>query len=276
MQPIILIFLSLVCVLLLTAALYLFLIAPRKSNRRTAYFAAVRYAHRGLHGGELPENSLAAFALAAERGFGIELDVQLSRDGEVVVFHDANLLRVCGVDAPLKEKSARELAALPLCGKEGHTVPTLAQVLETVRGRVPLLIEIKGETGLDELCRKTAAQMERYNGEWCMESFSPFALRWFKKNCPSVVRGQLCMHFSVEKEYRSPKYRVLQALLTNAIGRPDFMALNFRDADFFPFALMRRVYRTPCFAWTPRNEQEIDRALQRFDTVIFETEKGAL
>ncbi len=276
MRPIAFIFLVLAGVFLLTATLYLFLIAPRKGNRRTAYFAAIRYAHRGLHSKELPENSLAALAKAAECGFGIELDVQLSRDGEVVVFHDADLNRVCGIDARLKDKTARELAALPLCGRKEHTVPTLAQVLETVNGRVPLLIEIKGETDLDELCRKTADLMDRYPGAWCMESFSPFALRWFKKNCPTVVRGQLCMHFSVEKEYRAPKYRVLQSLLTNVLGRPDFMALNFRDADFFPFALMRRVYRVPLFAWTPRNEREIDRALQRFDTVIFESEKGAL
>lgn len=271
MHPLFIMLLSTVCALSAAAALYLFLIAPRKGEPRTAQFASIRYAHRGLHNRELPENSLAAFALAAERGFGIELDVQLSSDGEVVVFHDASLLRVCGVDAPLSTKTARELTALPLCEKKEHTLPTLARVLETVHGRVPLLIEIKGETGLDELCRKTAALMERYSGAWCVESFSPFALRWFKKNCPTVVRGQLCMHFSVEKEYRSAKYRVLQSLVTNVLGRPDFMALHFRDANFFPFVLMRRVYRTPLFAWTPRNEREIASALQHFDTVIFES-----
>lgn len=271
MHPLAVFLLSLLGVLLAVAALWTFLIAPRRGNPRVTYFASVRYAHRGLHGAELPENSLAAFALAAERGFGIELDVQLSRDGEVVVFHDASLRRVCGVDVPLKEKSARELAALTLCGREEHTIPTLAQVLETVKGRVPLLIEIKGETGLDELCRKTADLMAHYPGDWCMESFSPFALRWFKKNCPSVVRGQLCMHFSAEKEYRSVKYRVLQSLLLNVLGRPDFLALRFRDVDFSPFVRMRRVFRVPLFAWTPRGDREIALALQRFDTVIFES-----
>lgn len=273
MHPFFTVVLSLTGALLLLFALYLFLIAPRKGSPRTAFFASVRYAHRGLHGRDLPENSLGAFSLAVERGYGIELDVQLSKDGEVMVFHDETLNRVCAVDARLKEKTAAELTATPLCGKAEHTVPTLAQVLKVVDGKVPLLIEIKGETGLDELCRKTAELMESYTGEWCMESFSPFALAWFKKNRPQVVRGQLSMHFSLEKQYRSAKYRVVQSLVTNVLARPDFMAVKFSDVRFLPFVLMRRIYRTPMFAWTPRNEQQVKLSLEHFDTVIFEEEQ---
>ena len=124
------------------AALPLFLLAPgRATKRQKAPFMGRNFAHRGLHSRDMsvPENSLEAFRLAAKAGYGIELDVQLSRDGQVVVFHDDTLDRVCGVHARVDEKSYDELRALGLCGTNNR-IPLFSEVLDVIKGRGPLIV----------------------------------------------------------------------------------------------------------------------------------------
>ena len=144
---------TLLLVILLLPLLWLWGIRPRRRARR---LPCGRYAHRGLYGGGVPENSLPAFRRAAEMGIGIELDVQLTKDGRVAVFHDAGLRRVCGVDGRLCDRTLAELRRLTLCGSAEH-IPTLDEVLETVGGRVPLLVELKKGPHGAELCRRTLA-----------------------------------------------------------------------------------------------------------------------
>ena len=127
-------------------ALWLYLIAPRARRKAVQPFLRP-YAHRGLWGEGLPENSLGAFRAAADKGFAIELDIQLSADGVVMVFHDYTLDRVCGRAGKVCEHTAAELGRMPLNGIEAECIPTLAEVLDAVDGRVPLLIELKGESG---------------------------------------------------------------------------------------------------------------------------------
>lgn len=212
-----------------------YITAPGKiRKRRKAPLVKRNYAHRGLHKRDksIPENSIAAFERAARRGYGIELDVQLSRDGRVVVFHDDTLNRVCGVDSRVDELTYDELRQLRLCGTE-YTIPLFSEVLKTVRGRGPLIVELKNGRHNSELCEKTYAMLRRYNGEYCIESFNPFIVRWFKLNAPEVVRGQLAGPAeSYEGEVNPVTAFILSNVLLNFLSRPQFIAYKIAPKPF--------------------------------------------
>ena len=204
-----------------------FLIAPgsmEKSQRKT--FKYKNYAHRGLHkrSKAIPENSLAAFDAAASYGYGIELDVQLSSDGQVVVFHDDTLNRVCGVDARVDEKTYDELSKMSLCGTE-QTIPLFTDVLRCVRGRSALIVELKNGKSNEELCQKTYDILKNYSGDYCIESFNPFIVRWFRKNAPEVFRGQLaCPPEDYDGAVHPVAAFLLGNTLLNFLSRPQFIA----------------------------------------------------
>ena len=159
-------------VLLFLFVVYLVLISPKRS-KMLAPFTAARYAHRGLHNETRAENSMSAFRAAVEAGYGIELDVQLSKDGVVTVFHDYSLLRMTGVDKKLNELDFSQLKTLSLDNTE-EKIPSLKEVLSLIDGKVPLLVELKGETTDTSLCKKTAELLKEYYGEYCIESFFVF------------------------------------------------------------------------------------------------------
>ncbi len=246
---------------------YLFLLLPRSRREEAAAFMPTPYAHRGLHGGGIPENSLAAFSAAVEAGFGIELDVQLSSDGAVMVFHDEDLARMTGKDASLCALTAAELGELRLSGTEEH-IPTLAEVLSLVGGKAPLLVEIKPHHALAELCEKTAALLDEYGGPYMIESFHPLAVNWFRKNRPAVVRGQLSSRLFV-KGKRTASMFLVQNLLLNFLARPDFIAFDYQYRNRFSFALCRFFYRPYTVAWTVKDKEGLSRS-RRFDGIIFE------
>jgi len=269
MRPYLIAAVTLLC-LLLIFKIYRFLIAPRRRSRAKPFCRA--YAHRGLGWGEgsYPENSLPAFHAAAAAGFGIELDLQLSSDGKVFVFHDYTLGRMCGVDGKLAEKTAAELRALRLTDSD-ETIPTFAEVLAAVGGRVPILIELKGESGSTDLCPAMMALLADYSGEWCVESFNPLLLRWFKKNAPGVVRGLLVTDLIKEKHEGS---RLTNFLLSteqmNFLCRPDFIAWDkkYPRGRAFRAALFRR--RAASFVYTIKNEAEFAACVLRGDSPIFD------
>lgn len=255
---------------LLLFLLYLLALRPGKRRAEIAAFTAWRYAHRGLYGDGVPENSLAAFRAACDAGYAIELDVQLSRDGVPVVFHDATLDRVCGVAARVQDLDAETLTHTILSGCPGHTIPTLSDVLATVDGRVPLLIEIKGAREAADVCRVAIAQLDAYRGPWCMESFSPYAVRWFRENRPAVLRGQLSDRLWADRRYRNIGTLLIETFITNFLTRPDFVAYNFHHRHYFPFRLVRGLWRAPAFAWTVRSEEDAALCQKDFETIIFE------
>lgn len=204
-----------------------FLLAPgRAFKRQKVPFWGRNIAHRGLHKPDksVPENSLSAFKRATDNGYGIELDVQLSADDRVVVFHDDSLDRVCGVAGRLTDKSWEELRTLRLCGT-GERMPELSEVFDAVAGRVPIVIELKRGPRNRELCRKTLKIMDRYHGPVCVESFDPLIVRWFRKNAPEILRGQLSAPpAELRKSQSGITAFVLGNLLTNFLGRPQFIA----------------------------------------------------
>ena len=250
------------------AALPVFLVAPgRASKRMKAPFLGANVAHRGLHSRDksVPENSLEAFRLAAEAGYGAELDVQLTRDGQVVVFHDATLDRVCGVPGRVDEFSFEELQQFRLCGTE-ERIPLFSEVLEVIRGRGPLIVELKTGKRNRELCRKTYAMLQNYQGEVCVESFDPLIVAWFRIHGRDLLRGQLS---APTEEYVKDGYKpalgfVLSHVLPNLLGRPHFIAYKIGPRPLT--VRLSELLGAMKVGWTshdPRSEKGRD-------TVIFE------
>ena len=264
---------ALICVLSFFALfflIYLFLIKPGKRRAEIDKFKSVKYAHRGLHGGGVAENSISAFRAAKDAGFGIELDVRLSADGELVVYHDDTLLRVSGIDARVDEKTAAELSEIHL-SETADTVPTFKEVLELVDGRVPLLVEIKEDAGKYGVTEKTAELLREYKGDFIVESFNPLALGRFKTLMPEVMRGILSQNFLSEKKYRTVTHFLLEILALNVICRPDFIAFNHKHSKNAALRLARSLFGAPTLAWTVRSQSEEDIAGKHgFDGIIFE------
>ena len=227
-----------------------FLVLVRPPKRTAPDEILMRdYAHRGLHGENVPENSLTAFENACKAGYGIELDVQLSRDGVVMVFHDYSLLRMTGRDQKLSELDAAELTAICLM-ETTETVPTFEQVLELVDGRVPLLVELKGEELDVSLCEKVAELLGNYKGAYCIESFNPLLVGNMKK--------------------RSLLNIALTAMALNVVARPDFIAYNKEDRASLPVKISTGLYRAPKFVWTVNTREELDTAHKNSELAIFE------
>ena len=250
------------------AALPVALLAPgRATKRQKAPFWGLNFAHRGLHTRDksIPENSLPAFERAARAGYGMELDVQLSKDGQVVVFHDDTLDRVCGVHARVDEKTWAELQELRLCGTE-YGIPLFSEVLQTVRGRGPLIVELKNGRRNRELCEKTSALLATYRGDVCIESFNPLIVAWFRLHAHDLVRGQLA---APRKEYLNQMGRVkaflLSRCLLNFLGRPQFIAykIGYRP----PSVRLAEHLGAMRVGWTshePRNERGRDAVIFEF------------
>ena len=247
--------------------LLLFLLLPgRSSPAQRKPFTRLNVAHRGLHTGsaEIPENSLAAFAAAAAAGYGIELDVQLSLDGAVVVFHDDDLARVCGEDAPVGSKTLEELRRLRLLDSD-QSIPTLAEVLALVNGRSPLVVELKSGPRNRELCEKTWEFLQAYSGLFCIESFDPRIVGWFRRNAPQVLRGQLS---ALPRKLNKGFFGILLSnLLGNFYARPQFVAYNADGKT-----LLARVgsLGTMRIVWTVCSRQQADALQPKNDMVIFE------
>ena len=259
-------------ILAVLAALFLVyllvLIRPRACKPKNEALLC-DYAHRGLHGGGIPENSLAAFEKACQTGVGIELDVQLSRDGTVMVFHDYTLLRMTGQEGRLCELDAFELSSLRLADSD-QTIPTFEQVLTLVAGRVPLLVELKGEDLNIALCEKVAAQLAAYRGAYCVESFNPLLLRGIRPYLPQVYAGLLYTNVCRDKKKHTAVHMALTAMAFNCVARPNFIAFNQIDRHALPVKIATRLYRVPKFVWTVRTEDEAATARNQGECLIFE------
>ena len=251
----------------IAAGLPLFLLAPGAvTKRQKAPFFGRNFAHRGLHCEDrsVPENSLEAFRLASRAGYGAEMDVRLTKDGQVVVFHDDTLERMCGVRGRVDEKSYDELKLLTLAGTD-QRIPLLTEVLETYGGRGPLIVEIKTGPRNRELCEKTYAILSDYPGEVCIESFNPMIVRWFRLHGKDLVRGQLATQtWEYDDSVSRPTAFLLSHCLMNFLSRPQFIAYH---TGYRPLSTrLCEAMGAMRFAWTAHNE----RAERRRDGVIFE------
>ena len=254
--------------------LYLLAIKPNTRRREQMEpFRKVYIAHRGLfdNKGEAPENSMAAFGKAVERGYGIELDVQLTRDHKLVAFHDGTLKRMCKAKGTVVDHTFEELKQYSLAVSE-EKIPLFQDVLNMVDGRVPLIIEIKPEGDCIETARTMAEMMQGYKGTYCIESFHPLVVAWYRFHQPEVLRGQLATICSKDGIERHIVERfILTNLLLNFLAKPDFIAYNHKYASQFSYRLCRKLYSVENVAWTIKNQKQLDRAKEVFQVFIFDS-----
>jgi len=240
-------------------------LAPPPAARRVAWLAGTTFAHRGLHGLDVPENSLKGFALAIERGLGIECDIQRAYDGQAMVFHDWELDRLTSADGPFGKRSSGQLGALRLKGTD-QTIPTLRQLLDLVGSRVPLLIEIKSrrEVRPNAVCLAVRRALEGYRGAHAVMSFDPRVSRWFALHSPMTTRGLVV----TEEDHRGLGGS-LRRHLALWHARPDFLAYDIRDLPS-RFAALQRRRGLPLATWTVRSAELRDRAAAHADAPIAE------
>ena len=261
--------------LIIALAILAFMTHPSLHYGKCRHWRGQKFAHRGLHdiGRGIVENTLPAFEAARDAGFGMELDIQFSRDMQVVVFHDDDLLRMTGDGRKVRQLTLAELRRLPLAGLEDARIPTLREVLDAVDGKTPLLIELKNGPFNARLCRALMEHLEGYPGEYIVESFNPMIVAWFRFHAPGVVRGQLVDAL--------PSYRptvnfaagfIMAGLLANCLSRPDFVAYNANAPRFFSPHFQRFMFRTPMAAWTVRDRDLAALIERRGEMSIFEGE----
>lgn len=261
-------------VLLFFFGLLLFFIAPNNKAREDIHIFEQQYiAHRGLFdtNGKAPENTLPAFSLAIENHYGIELDVQMTKDNKLVVFHDEDLNRMCGVDKKLIDCSFEELQEYSIGSSDEH-IPLFDDVLSLIQGKAPLIVEIKSYGNWKETTRRTALRLDDYNGKYCIESFHPFVVHWYKKNRPSVIRGQLSSNgFKYDLDLSITEKFLLTNLLLNFLARPDFIAYEHKYANNFCYTVCRKLFKVTNAAWTIRSQDDLEKAKKIFSVIIFDS-----
>ncbi len=258
-------------ILLALLAAYAIAIRPQWPRRDLGGLANTHYAHRGLWNDARPENSLAAFRAAVEKGYGIELDVHRTSDGYLVVHHDDSLKRMTGVDRRIAHCTLAEVRACLL--PNGEPVPTFDEVLDAVAGKVPLIVEVKGEGNAQALSQAVHARMQHYEGPWCVESFTPACIRGVRDQAPEVIRGQLAFDHAGKGATAALFFRDIgiATLLQNIWSRPDFVAFEAGSVRWCTLSMhLMRLWRPWLVAWTVQSQGELDALKGKYDLMIFE------
>lgn len=253
-------------------ALYLFATRCRSGHPGLEALKGWSYAHRGLHGNGIPENSMAAFKAALDGGYGIELDVHLLRDGNLAVMHDSLLNRTTGCAGHIEDLTTEQLKDYPLEGT-GETIPEFMDVLTLFNGKAPLIIELKPENGNQAALAEAVCKMlETYKGVYCIESFDPRCVQWVYKNRPDIIRGFLSENFTRSKNDLPNSLRfLLTHCMTNFLCVPDFVAYKFADRkDTFSNWLCRNLWKAQGVSWTLKTKEEYDIAVKEGWLPIFE------
>lgn len=235
-----------------------------------AWLTEVPFAHRGLHDEDrgVPENSLGAFAAAADAGYGIELDVHLTHDGHVVVAHDPDLVRVCGSDLVIATSTLAQIQQLRL-SRTDERVPTLEQVLHVVGGRVPVMVEVKNpRRTVGRLEGAVAQQLRETRWPVCLASFNPRTVGWFARQAPALIRGQTAASFQ-DVDMPAVARRALAGMATNRWTRPHFVSYEL-GALPTPVCDRWREAGRPLITWTARTPDDLVKADAVADNVIFE------
>lgn len=243
----------------------------RTSHPGLAELKNWKYAHRGLHDENLPENSMAAFKAALDNGYGIELDIHLIKDGTLAVMHDTDMKRTTGQEGKITDLTAAELPNYHLGGTE-ETIPTFRQVLDLFAGKAPLIIELKEDHNAEALVDAAVKAMEGYEGPWCMESFDPRCVYYLKKKYPEVIRGQLTEKYTAAPNSNLPPVLkfVLQNQLQNFLTMPDFVAYKFADRKALTNSVCRKFWKLQGVSWTLKTQEEFDTAVEEGWIPIFE------
>lgn len=223
-------------------------------------------AHRGLHNKKSPENSLAAFKRAIDKGYAIELDLHLLEDGTPVVFHDDELKRMTNKDGYISKLKKEDLKNYKLL-KTDQTIPTLQEVLDFVDGQTPLLIEIKNTGKVGALENVVLNMLKNYHGEYAVQSFNPFTLNYFYLNAPDILRGQLSGSFRDSDVARAKKYFLKRMTFNKKVSRPNFISYEY---DYVPNRFVRKYKHLPLLVWCVPSQEEYMKVVKHCDNIIFE------
>lgn len=264
--------LGVVSLSILIAVGFVFIYGP---NHKHSWITDIPIAHRGIfdNNAGIPENSMAAFKAAVQLGYAIELDVWLSNDNEVIVFHDVNLERMTGHKGNLEELSAQNLKLISLL-KTQETIPTLRQVLTMIRGRVPVYIEIKATEfrlagGLEE---EVAKLLDDYTAQYKTDlfaviSFNPKSIEWFRQNRPNFVRGQSYDPIDTKAETAMAQFSQYVSWMMSS--NPDFIVYDHEVVK--PVVQKALGFLLPLISYNVNSEEQKNHAIIYADNVIFET-----
>ncbi len=251
--------------------LYALVVMGRRGNPRLKSLRDFGYAHRGLHGDGVPENSMIAFRKALEQGYGIELDLHLLKDGDLAVIHDHPLERTTGSEGVIEELCAGDLTNYRLEGTE-EAIPTFRQVLSLFDGKAPLIVELKAtQNNYKALVDAAMAQLKDYRGAYCIESFDPRCIWYLRTRYPQVVRGQLTENY-FKSQGKLPW--ILKLFMTyqlfNFLTCPDFVAYRFSDRKNMGNFLVRKLWGVQGVTWTLKTPEEYKMAVKEDYLPIFE------
>ena len=239
------------------------------SEDKISWIKETPIAHRGLHTKDIPENSLSAFENALKNNYAIELDVQFTKDKEVVVFHDENLKRMTNDTRNIEDVNYDELKNLRL-DNTNEIIPTLEEVLELVDSKVAILIEIKDCKDYIELSEKTYEILKGYEGNYAIQSFNPFILEWYKNNASEVIRGQLSGTFTEGSEsLNSFEKFVLKNMLLNFKSKPNYIGYDLEGIPKSKLESLRKK-GVPIIVWTVKNKEDMEKAYKYSDNITFE------
>ena len=259
-------------ILLAPCILYILALRCRHGHKTLAALRGWGYAHRGLHGNGVPENSMEAFRLALEGGYGIELDVHLMKDGNLAVIHDASLKRTACADVLIEDLTLEDLPKYPLEGTQ-ECIPLFSEVLALYDGKAPIIVELKAERGNHAaLTAAVCDLLENYCGAYCLESFDPRVVYWLRKNRQCQCRGQLAENFVINKRSKLPipLKLALTLQLENFLVVPDFVAYKFADRRNLGVWLARNVWGVQGVTWTIKTQEDYDLAVSEGWIPIFE------
>lgn len=263
---------TLLIVILVFVGAYILSVMCRADHPGWEQLRGWSYAHRGLHGDGIPENSMKAFRRAKDAGYGIELDVHLLADGNLAVIHDASLKRTAGADILIEDLTTEQLSRYYLEGTF-ETIPEFKKVLELFNGEAPMIVELKAVgNNYAALCQTACRMLEDYNGPYCLESFDPRCIRWLKKHRPKLIRGQLAENYVKSTGGKIPwllKF-LLSFQMIGLLTTPDFIAHKFSDRKTLSNWLCRKLWKAHGVAWTLKSQEEFDTAVKEGWIPIFE------
>lgn len=242
-----------------------------------------KIAHRGLFNNEkgIVENTKTAFLLAIEKGYNIETDISLTKDEQIIVYHDNDFKRLFNVDKKIGELTLEEIKKLKY-EKSNDPVMEFKEFLDLLDGKTGLVLEFKSHSSKKDkiLCQKAMDILKNYKGKYVVQSFQPLIVGWFKKNYPIIPRGQLCMRFDLKKERKQMKgkpfkQRFTSALtkwlynhkFTNIISRPVFLDHSFQNIDFVAKLIHLKI---PMIVYTVTTQKDYDYIVNKVDNIIFE------
>lgn len=266
------IMIAIILIFILAIGLYLISTMCRKGHKGWSALRGWSYAHRGLHGDGIPENSMRAFRRAKDAGFGIELDIHLLADGNLAVIHDSSLKRTAGADVLVEDLTTQQLDDYYL-ENTLETIPQFSQVLQLFNGEAPLIVELKvHQNNYAQLCEAACNMLDNYKGAYCLESFDPRCICWLRKNRPDLIRGQLSENYFKTDKCTLPWY--LKFLLTwqmiNFLTLPDFVAYRYSDRKHISNFAARKIWSAQGVTWTIKDKKQYETAVANDWIPIFE------